>query len=209
MFLNKSDLEKIRKYFQRTGVKDSDMPLTNAVNDSDCIVIVSNGQNKRITVELLKSHIEESTIPSHDPSQQLPGNIIVQEDGFYQIKGTSVYPLAHPDLSTQPSILPQRFGTLPIKEVIVPISPDELSVPFSVIPKDAQILSANMFNKCFTIPVWMYVDQFNSSNKWQISITTQSSFWGGSTHMYMTHSPIYLVVQYIDEGQHTYYNYDN
>lgn len=50
----------------------------------------------------------------------LPANIIAEEDGLYQIKGVDVYPVSHPDISTQPSVLPQRFGKEKIYEVLIP-----------------------------------------------------------------------------------------
>lgn len=36
----------------------------------------------------------------------------------YVLKDNSLYPVAHPDLSTQPSLLPQRFGNKPLYEVL-------------------------------------------------------------------------------------------
>ena len=57
----------------------------------------------------------------------LPANIIAEEDGLYQIKGVDVYPVSHPDISTQPSVLPQRFGKEKIYEVLVPYEDNTIS----------------------------------------------------------------------------------
>lgn len=54
----------------------------------------------------------------------LPANIIAEEDGLYQIKGADIYPVSHPDISTQPSVLPQRFGKEKIYEVLCPVDLD-------------------------------------------------------------------------------------
>lgn len=70
----------------------------------------------------------------------IPDNIIFEEDGIYQIKDNAIYPVAHPDVSTQASILPERFGNLDICEaVIVPNRENE-------IPNDAMVISAWSFN---------------------------------------------------------------
>lgn len=62
----------------------------------------------------------------------LPDTIIVEEDGLYQSKGFDVYPLSHPDLSTQPSILPQRFGKEKIYEVLVTTKQENIATIPSV-----------------------------------------------------------------------------
>lgn len=49
----------------------------------------------------------------------LPECIIPKEDGLYQDRNGIIYPVSHPPLSTQPSILPQSFGTYDIYEVLV------------------------------------------------------------------------------------------
>lgn len=75
-------------------------------------------------------------------SQLLPSTYAIGPDNnLYQLKDNSYYPVSHPDLSTQPSILPQRFGNLDIKEVLIaPGREDE-------IPVNATILEAFSFNK--------------------------------------------------------------
>lgn len=75
-------------------------------------------------------------------------NLIKGEDDLlYQIhpENGDVTPLSHPDLSTQPSILPQRFGKYDIKEVLLPIEYKE-NVPFQPDPdtlyyNDSTVLS--------------------------------------------------------------------
>ena len=67
-------------------------------------------------------------------SGSLPANIIAEEDGLYQIKGVDIYPVSHPDLSTQPSVLPQRFGKEKIYEVLVSTKQEKL---ISTTPSDS------------------------------------------------------------------------
>jgi len=76
----------------------------------------------------------------------LPDTIIAEEDGLYQSKGFDVYPLSHPDLSTQPSILPQRFGKEKIYEVLVTMKQEKL---ISAAPSD----SSNMPSYTITDPI--------------------------------------------------------
>lgn len=51
----------------------------------------------------------------------LPSTIHAEEDGLYIEKNNRIWPMTHPDLSTQPSILPQRFGKLPIYEELIAV----------------------------------------------------------------------------------------
>lgn len=53
----------------------------------------------------------------------LPENYIVGEDGLLYLEKdfNSIVPVSHPDYSTQPSILSQRFGTKTVYEQLVPI----------------------------------------------------------------------------------------
>lgn len=74
------------------------------------------------------------------------GNILYEEDGIYQIKDNSVYPIAHPDLSTQPSILPQRFGNLDIMEVLIPLGSGNEWKVNKYIPHDAVVLECSLFS---------------------------------------------------------------
>lgn len=48
--------------------------------------------------------------------------IIDQNNLYIHKEDGSVLPINHPDLSTQPSVLPQRFGKLKINEVLLQIS---------------------------------------------------------------------------------------
>ena len=55
--------------------------------------------------------------------------LIVDSANIYIYKENGeVFPVNHPDLSTQPSVLPERFGKLKINEVLIQISSkDELT----------------------------------------------------------------------------------
>jgi hypothetical protein len=46
---------------------------------------------------------------------------LVEDEYYIEKKNGEVLPLSHPDLSTQPSILPQRFGKYPIYETLIPV----------------------------------------------------------------------------------------
>lgn len=74
-------------------------------------------------------------ISGNGGGSSLPSNYIVDEEGLYIRKDGKIYPTIHPDLSTQPSILPQRFGNLRIYEVII------YSIRPIDIPLNASILS--------------------------------------------------------------------
>lgn len=73
-------------------------------------------------------------------------HILIEEDGIYQIKDNKVYPVAHPDLSTQTSTLSQRFGNLSIKEVLIAPGRE------NEIPLDAKIINAFSFNDTACAP---------------------------------------------------------
>mgnify|MGYP007070249945 CR=1 FL=1 len=52
----------------------------------------------------------------------LPENVYIDDEDIYIKKlNLDVQPVNHPDISTQPSIIPQRFGKYKINEVLVPI----------------------------------------------------------------------------------------
>lgn len=72
--------------------------------------------------------------------------IIVDDSGLYQVKDGKIYPLSHPDLSTQPSVLPQRYGNLEIKEVLIANGRE------NEIPANATVLEAFSFNKDVCVP---------------------------------------------------------
>lgn len=104
-----------------------------------------------------KSYIKNKPDLDNIPSgggggSSLPKNIIAEEDGLYQIKDNAVYPIAHPDISTQPSILPQRFGNLDVYEVLIANGREE------EIPIDATVISAFSFNKKACIPATVRKD---------------------------------------------------
>lgn len=79
-----------------------------------------------------KGHIQKLfNIPTNGMiggNASLPDNIIADETGLYQVKNEKVYPISHPDISTQQSILPQRFGKFDIKEVLVSIKKEEIVI---------------------------------------------------------------------------------
>ena len=78
---------------------------------------------------------------------------IHKNDEVYQIKDNTLFPVSHPDLSTQPSILPQRYGNLPIKEVLIANGRE------NEIPKDAMVIEAFSFNKTACVPACVKYDE--------------------------------------------------
>lgn len=86
------------------------------------------------------STLEELLAKEEGSSRLLPESILPAEDGLYQLKYGTVFPVSHPSLSTQPSILPQSFGNLDIMEVLIANGRE------SEIPADATIIMATSFN---------------------------------------------------------------
>ena len=87
--------------------------------------------------------------------------IIYNTDQIYQKKDGSIYPVSHPDLSTQPSILPQRYGNLDIKEVLIANGRED------EIPLSATIIEAFSFNKKECVSAIC----MKGPNKWSITNT--------------------------------------
>lgn len=87
------------------------------------------------------------------------GNIIVEDDGLYQIKDGNIFPVSHPDLSTQPSLLPERLGQMALYEVLIPKSEFTLDGTdpmfyINIPDKCEQIISAIAYgNNNYTIPL--------------------------------------------------------
>lgn len=95
------------------------------------------------------------------------GSYYVDEEGIYLKRSDgNVYPLSHPDLSTQPSILPQRFGNMPLHELLCPLRSDGVTIDTSLIPSDAIIIEVSAFNQNMCKPVVAKKD----CNKWSIVI---------------------------------------
>lgn len=71
----------------------------------------------------------------------------------YLRKGGQMYPLSHPDLNTQGSILPQRFGNLKIYEKLVYIgvlpSSNTIFLPSDAMPREAMPIRAALFGTTY------------------------------------------------------------
>ena len=80
------------------------------------------------------------------------GQTILPENS-YMTRGPQMYPLSHPDLNTQGSILPQRFGNLKIYEKLVYIGYTDgstyLSLPSDAMPREAMPIRAALFGTTF------------------------------------------------------------
>ena len=115
-------------------------------------------------------------------ANRIPSTITFQEDGIYQIKDDQTYPASHPDLSTQPSILPQRYGNQDIKEVLIAYGRED------EIPQKAIIVQAFSFNEDCCIAAICE----KGTNGWQISNTK------GIT-------PDFTLIQYVELNEGYYY----
>lgn len=94
--------------------------------------------------------------------------IYTKEDELWQEKTESGLknPISHPNLSTQPSILPQRFGTYPIYEVLCPFDNTKGAFDTSIIPSNANIIGGSVFggNNCESLKMINGVVQFSISD---------------------------------------------
>ena len=97
------------------------------------------GDGVNVASELEVKKIDDSG-GEVDDSRLLPKSILPTDDGLYQLKYGTVFPVAHPALSTQPSVLPQSFGNLDIMEVLISNGRE------SEIPSDAVVIMATSFN---------------------------------------------------------------
>lgn len=111
-----------------------------------------------------------------------PLGYIKSNDGVFQIKDNAVYPTVHPDLSTQPSILPQRYGNLPIKEVLIAAGRD------SEIPSNAMVIEAFSFSEEICSPATCK----KSNDIWSISNS-------------MGFIPLFTLVKYVEDSGNYYY----
>lgn len=139
------------------------------------------------SVYATKTELEEALDGKNDIQRQLlEKNVILENDGeLYHIKDNSVYPVAHPDLSTQPSVLPQRFGNLPVKEVLI-ANGRENEIPFNV-----TVIEAWSFNKTQCVAAFA---KRNTTNR-QWSVTNDKGI-----------IPDFTLIRYID-SDNDYYDY--
>ena len=120
-------------------------------------------------------------------------------------------PVSHPNLSTQPSILPQRFGTYLMYELLIPYVIEDRganqSIAYfdtSVVPKNAVIIEGSVFNETHCEPInWTKgIDSVNiNSNSGGILIQKNSDF-----------IPDFALIRYYISGAsggYTYYQESN
>lgn len=112
-------------------------------------------------VEDVKNEVGEVYESLDQKVDKNDGVILFEDDGIYQIKDRHVYPVSHPDLSTQPSILPQRYGNLDIKEVLIAHGREY------EIPSDAMVILAFSFNSNVCVPA--VCERSTVTGKWTIS----------------------------------------
>lgn len=132
--------------------------------------------------ELMKMVIQPLSQSVQSKQEILPKSLIFEEDGIFQEKDNTVYPIGHPDLSTQPSTLGQRYGNLDIQEVLIANGRAE------EIPPTAMIIHAFSFNNAACVPaICMKVE-----GKWEIT-----------NHEGIT--PDYTLVRYVIMNNDYYY----
>ena len=120
-----------------------------------------------------------------------PSYYYADEDGiYYKRTDGNVYPINHPDLSTQPSILPQRFGNKPMYEVLIRNGYE------NEIPKDAIVTSAFSFNNTACSPASVVKNVDDQGNvTWTITNV-------------LNIVPDYTIIQYINtKDVNPYYYY--
>jgi len=76
--------------------------------------------------------------------------VLFGNDDIYQKKDGVFYPVSHPDLSTQPSILPQRFGNLDIKEIVSRVDDNGMLID---VPTTAHIIKCMAISDSFCMGV--------------------------------------------------------
>ena len=81
-----------------------------------------------------------------------PDSFIVEERELYVEKDDGkIYPTSHPDISTQPSLLPERFGNYGVYEVLCPYIDNKFDA--SQIPNEAVIIGGTIFNDEYCEPL--------------------------------------------------------
>lgn len=126
------------------------------------------------------------------------GNIIVEDDGLYQIKDGEIYPVSHPDLSTQPSLLPYRIGKKPVYQVMIPSSEfleiGSSGIRFSPPSNCEQVIDVIGYNS-----------SNNTSGQYYGWISNNELWWTSGYHT-SGQQPDFLIVTYIGISD-DYYEY--
>ena len=113
-------------------------------------------------------------------------NLLEEEGEYYHIKPDgNIQPISHPDISTNPSILPQRFGNKDIYEVIIRRGYEH------EIPSNAIVLEASGFDSkgCYYVEVlknddsWIIYDKQDITPEYTLIryyIGKDDGYYGGS-----------------------------
>ena len=113
-------------------------------------------QQKASFIQLLLDYVQKIL-----GSVTLPENYITDREGIYRREPSNgkVYPAIHPDLSTQPSRLPYRFGNRDMYEVLIAPGRE------TEIPSDAIVIQASSFNGTCCVPAKV----LKYDGNWEIS----------------------------------------
>lgn len=135
------------------------------------------------------------------------GQAILSENSYLR-KNEWMYPLSHPDLNTQGSILPQRFGNLKIYEKLVYIGGTagctSLSLPPDAMPRGAMPIRVALFGKSSPGGGALL-------DGGHLYFSSNDGYWryGNENHddlSYLPYNDVYLLVQYyVPEGGGYYY----
>ena len=123
--------------------------------------------------------------------------VFVKDGELIQVKDDKTYPVAHPDISTQASILPERFGNMDIKEILIPIEPPtaEQDIDTESLPLSAMPLMASVF--CNSVLTGVLLKK--GDNSWQLLPSHAAEpTWD-------TYNDWWLLVRYVDQDEPVYY----
>ncbi len=130
------------------------------------------------TVASSGSYADLSNKPDLSTYYTKQANVQIESTGIYQKKDNTTFPVAHPDITTTPAILPQRYNTSKIVEMLIAPG-NEDSIPSSAI-----IMQAHSFNNqsCISADCTKVNDQWIITNRKNIV-------------------PTYTLIQYIQSSQ--------
>jgi len=179
-----ADPEEITKIKEAVGYFEETIPGTGIVPKSTKLDPVPDSTEGNLPVLTDKGTLSASE------------TVFVKDGELIQVKDDKTYPIAHPDISTQASILPERFGNMDIKEVLIPIEPpttaqgiDTESLPFSAMPVMGSVFCGSAFFAATLI---------KGEGAWQLQAPSDSEpSWGDEDW--------WLLVRYVDQDEPVYY----
>lgn len=107
--------------------------------EDESLVFTANGSIKSVS-SIMNTQVKLGMSTTNDA--------VLCSKPLYNKKDGQAYPVSHPDISTQDSILPERFGKYKIHEILMPvvIGNDAIVRNVSSIPPKSIIMDARFFN---------------------------------------------------------------